>query len=149
MSSVAGKAMALMRKGVNKGLNPIKAWNNALDHYHGESKEHAGTIYARFIESTFPDGSRTINSYSYARFVHTTDPRYAYQAYVDTTYAGHIDAHKVLEGIHAYCHGCGAEIWCDTDGKPRPQDRFELPGRVVFLCTTCQRQHVVRALLGE
>ena len=132
--------MAKWRTGVGKDKHPYLAWQEALKTYPAVTKEHEGMVYARF-----PDDS-------YARFVPPDEARGFLEegyAQVITHHSGQFTAQKIIDGIHAYCSQCGDEIWCDHKGKATPTHRFELPGGTVNVCSECQRNLVVRSLVGE
>ena len=129
MSSKAARANQKISKAVRQGKDIREAFQLATQN--AQTKLHGGNRYAMFDDDSF---------------LRVVEDRYA-QVLVHQSARFH--AHKIVLNIHAYCDQCGEELWCDMNGRPNREQRFELPGTEIGLCTSCQRQLVVRALVGE
>lgn len=76
-------------------------------------------------------------------------PREYLHSQVLEHHTSRFNAEKIIRGIHCRCNQCGREVWCDMDGRAKPEERFELPGMELAVCHECQRQMVMMKLVGE
>ena len=128
--STAARAAQKFRRLVKRGTTPGEALRETLGTYPAGTREHQGTVYAWFQDDSFFRIWRG-------------------DAYVLTHHTQRTRAQKYILDIHAHCNQCGEELWCNLDGKTQEKHRFELPGQTVLVCDRCQRDLVVRALVGE
>ena len=136
--SIASRANQKINTQVKRGVALPDAVANALKTYPADTTEHKAMLYARFSDRSYmrvvyEGNSLFKNGYSQVLDHHTS--KFA--------------ADKIIDNIHAYCDKCGKEVWCNTDGRPSEEERFEFPGIIIPVCKNCQREIVKRSLLGE
>ena len=130
MVSIAARTTKKARHLILKGTAPLAAWNEALEGYAVETKEHRDEIYARFTDGSYAQIR--------GRF-----------AYTITSNVGKFEASKIIDGIYLLCEECSAALWCDRGGRGRPSETYGIAGTEVHVCIPCQRKMVTRVLLGE
>ena len=129
--STAAKAAQKVRTSRARGFSDKESLDRALKTYPAESRGHQGMLYAMFPDRSF------------LRILRDGTPQ------VLSHHTGKTHAEKIVRDVRASCSQCGNEVWCDMDGRPHKDHRFDLPGGSVTVCSPCQRNLVVRQLVGE